>query len=62
VYESPRITLSSETMDFVGRQFSLFKARAEKTLSFSRGSPLKFQGDVLILFFPDNRGATPSQK
>ena len=62
VYESPRITLSSETKGFIGRRFSLFKARAEETLSFPGDHLLKLQGDVLILFFQDERGPLPNRE
>lgn len=61
VYESPRITLSSETKGFIGRRFSLFKGRAEHTLLYPWATEIKTPGEVLILFFSDEHGATLSQ-
>lgn len=61
MYASPRITLDSETKEFIGRKFTLFKGRAERTLSPPGMVPLKFQGDVLILLFNDQASSKATQ-
>ena len=57
VYESPRIVLDSQTMEFVGRQYDLYRGEAVivRAIPMPGGDPHLYEvpGECLILFFRD---------
>jgi hypothetical protein len=54
-YTNPRIILSPEFMDMVGRSYRVFRSRAVHKETQEGGQELRREdGTVIVLFFPDN--------
>jgi hypothetical protein len=54
IYASPRIILSSELIDLVGKNYIVFRSRAVyRTLKDGQEESRK-EGDAIILFLPDH--------
>ena len=49
VYESPRIVLNRHYKDFIGKKYSVYRGRAE----YSFQDSINYEGDCIVLFFPD---------
>jgi len=48
-YESPRIVLDRRYKDLIGKKYKAYRGRAE----YSYSDVTNYEGDCVILFFPD---------
>ena len=53
-YTNPRIILSSEFMDMVGRSYRVFRSRVVHKELQNGQEVRRDDGTVIVLFFPDN--------
>ena len=54
VYEAPRIVLSSEFNDLIGKTFRTYRVKA-KVVEEYWGKILKMEGTAIIIFIPESR-------
>lgn len=58
IYTNPRIVLSPEFMDIVGRSYKVFRNRAVYKETQDGQELRREDGTVIVLFFPDNNNVS----